>query len=121
MRIVYFALVILSHLITAAHFYRWRSYIFLVICLCSVILPFIRKKFSLYIMQSVLFFETATWAITTYKLIQMRLHYNLPYQRMFFILLGVILFIAFLFVVSFNKNIKTYFSNSSDNVNKKES
>lgn len=92
MNIVRLLPVFLSALLIAAHFYRSGLTAVAIICLFAPGVLFIRKPWSVRIIQIFLILCAAEWFRTVVNLAQLRLEHGMPWIRLTLILGGVTLF-----------------------------
>jgi hypothetical protein len=95
-----YAPIVLSFLLLGAHFLRYGNMVVLVGLVVLIGLLFVRRWWVARIMQFVLALGALEWLRTLAMLIQERMAYGMPYQRLA-IILGVVaavtVFAAFLF------------------------
>jgi len=94
--------VILSFIITGAHFLRNGNILTTVILLGIPFLLMIQKRISLRVVQLFLFFSTVTWLLTTFRLINYRISSGDDWIRMSLIL-GTVTLITALATLLLNK------------------
>ena len=85
------ALLIVSYLILGAHFLREGEIVLTVFCLFIPFLLFIKKKWSLIVIQLFTFGGVLVWIQTLFLLINARMDMGEPWLRMAVILSAVIL------------------------------
>jgi len=102
--VITFAFLLLSSLLTAAHFLRAQQIVFVIIFVILPFLFFFKNKYVTYFIECALFFSVVEWLLTAYKIITYRVAHAVNYTRFSIILLSVILFIIFtMFMVWKNK------------------
>ncbi len=67
------SLLALSAILIAAHFLRTSSFIPILICLAAPFLLFIKKRWSVLVVQALTVVAAATWLLTLYGIIQERI------------------------------------------------
>ena len=83
-----------SSILIAAHFQRSGATIVAVCCLLTTSLLFIKRAWSVRILQVLLIIYALEWVRTLVNLVQLRLEYGMPWVRLALILGGVALFSA---------------------------
>ena len=91
MKILTFAIVVLSLLVLGAHFMRYGNDIGMVLSVAPIALLFVRKPWAARVVQAVLVLGAIEWATTLVGLVQMRMAQGLPATRLAIILGAVIL------------------------------
>lgn len=94
--------VILSFIVTGAHFLRSGNILTTVILLGIPFLLMIQKRISIRLVQLFLFFSTVTWLFTTLRLINDRISTGSDWIRMSLIL-GTVAVIPALAILLLNK------------------
>lgn len=84
--------VILSFLLLAAHFYRAGQILLVLVSLCLLLLLILRQSWVPRVIQVALLLGAAEWLHTLFKIIQVRMAYEMPWTRLGLILGGVALF-----------------------------
>ena len=90
MKILTFAIVVLSLLVLGAHFMRYGNDIGMVLSVAPIALLFVRKPWAARLVQAVLVLGAIEWATTLVGLVQMRMAQGLPATRLAIILGAVI-------------------------------
>lgn len=85
-------LVIIAVLLLAAHFLRQSEFILLVLCVLTPLLFLVRKRWSLFALQMLMYLGAIIWTSTTVQIVQERLSSGEPWVRLIIILGAVILF-----------------------------
>lgn len=86
---------IVSFLVFAAHVFRHFGLPGAILCVGCIALVFIRKKWSVRIVQAVLILSAIEWIRSLFEYVSERQEYGMPYLRLIFILGGVALFSVF--------------------------
>ena len=89
LRIVLFAL---AALLLAAHFYRVGNFALVALCLAAPLLFFVRKRWSLILLQLLAYGAAATWVDTAIRLVELRQQIGRPWTAAAIILGAVALF-----------------------------
>jgi hypothetical protein len=66
-------LLVLSAIVIAAHFLRSASYIPMLICLAAPFLLFVKKRWSVLVIQALTVVAAIIWLLTLYGIIQQRI------------------------------------------------
>lgn len=90
MKILTFAIVVLSLVVLGAHFMRYGNDVGVVLSVAPIALLFVRKPWAARVVQVVLVFGAVEWATTLVGLVQMRMAQDLPATRLAIILGAVI-------------------------------
>ncbi len=102
--------IIFSYLLVAAHFYRRGNLIFAIISLSIPLILFIKKRFSVYIIQLGLIISIAVWIKTFIFLNNIYTQYNAPFTKAGLILSGVIIIsVLSILILQFKLFKKVYF------------
>jgi len=88
-RIVLFAL---AALVLGAHFYRVGNFALVALCLAAPLLFFVRKRWSLIVLQLLAYGAAATWVDTAIRLVEFRQQIGRPWTAAAVILGAVTLF-----------------------------
>ncbi|MCB4204947.1 hypothetical protein LF845_08240 [Deferribacterales bacterium Es71-Z0220] len=101
-----FTFLLLSSLLTAAHFLRGGEYIFVTIFVILPFLYFFKHNITYYIIQFFLLFATVEWVKTAYLVIKYRIAYSIPYFRFSVILFAVICLVVYsMFLIRRSKRV----------------
>lgn len=84
-------LFMIAALLTAAHFLRLGSYLLLALCLASPLLFFVKKRWSLLVLQCAAYVATANWVWIAWQLVAVRQPLGRPWLAAVVILGGVAL------------------------------
>ena len=85
-------MIFLVYALLAAHFLRYGNIVLVVLFTVSPFLSLIKHKYAIYVVQTILVLSVlGIWFPTMMSLAQARIEMGLPWLRMVFILLGVML------------------------------
>lgn len=101
---------ILSFVLIAAHFFRNGQLLFSVLCFLIPFMLIIKKDVVLKILQWILFIGGLNWGFVTYSLVYRRMLVEMPWIRLFFILLAVTAFTFFSAWLLGSKHLKKFYS-----------
>ena len=90
MKILTFAIVVLSLVVLGAHFMRYGNDVGMVLSVAPIALLFVRQPWAARVVQVVLVFGAVEWTTTLVGLVQMRMAQGLPATRLAIILGTVI-------------------------------
>ena len=90
MKILTFAIAVLSLVVLGAHFMRYGNDVGMVLSVAPIALLFVRRPWAARVIQVVLVFGAFEWATTLVGLVQMRMAQGLPATRLAIILGTVI-------------------------------
>ena len=85
-------LVIIAAVLLAAHFLRQSEFVLMFLCILTPLLLLIRKRWSLFALQLLMYLGAVIWLTTTVQFVQERLSSGEPWIRLVIILGVVILF-----------------------------
>ena len=90
MKILTFAIVVLSLVVLGAHFMRYGNDVGMVLSVAPIAVLFVRQPWAARVVQVVLVFGAVEWTTTLVGLVQMRMAQGLPATRLAIILGTVI-------------------------------
>ena len=93
MRVLYFALIVLSLAVLGAHFMRYGNMIGVAASFALIGLLFLRRPWVARLIQAALVLGALEWAHTLYQLVQVRMAHGAPTARLV-IILGVVIVIT---------------------------
>ena len=85
-------MVIVAAFLLAAHFLRQSEFALLLLCVLTPLLFLIKKRWSLFALQMLMYLGTIVWANTTLQIVRERIASDEPWARLVIILGAVILF-----------------------------
>jgi hypothetical protein len=85
-------LVIVAAILLVAHFLRQGEFILMLLCMLTPLLLLIKKRWSLFALQLLMYLDATIWLITTIKIVQERIFFGEAWVRLVIILGAVILF-----------------------------
>lgn len=83
---------ILAMVLLAAHFLRFAAWPLVLLCLALPFVLFARRTWAVRVVELALLIGAVSWASTTFRLVEQRMHMGQPYLRMALILGGVAAF-----------------------------
>ncbi len=98
--------VILSFLLIGAHFQRAGYSSLALLCLLTPCLLFVKRSWSIRVVQVLLLISSVEWLRTLFFLIDMRQDAGMPWTRLAFIIGGVALFTAASACTFLGKNLR---------------
>lgn len=85
-------MVIVAALLLGAHFLRQSEFVLLLLCVLTPLLFLIKKRWSLFTLQMLMYLGAIIWVNATLQIVQERLSSGEPWARLVIILGAVILF-----------------------------
>ncbi len=85
-------MVIIAAVLLAAHFLRQSEFVLMLLCILTPLLLLIRKRWSLFALQLLMYLGAVVWLTTTVQFVQERILLGEPWIRLVIILGAVILF-----------------------------
>ena len=76
-------LVIIAAFVLAAHFLRQSEFVLLLLCVLTPLLFLIKKRWSLFALQMLMYLGVIIWATTTVQIVQQRLSSGEPWIRLY--------------------------------------
>lgn len=102
--------VFLSCLVLAAHFYRGAELVLVAVSLLLPLLLLIRNAWVPRVIQLALVLGAVEWLYTGWRIAQVRMQLDMPWERMAWILGGVALFTALSGLVFFSRSLRRRYS-----------
>ncbi len=101
---------VLSFLLLAAHFYRAGQQLLALASVLIILLLWVKKSWVPYLMQAALVLGALEWLLSLVMLVQYRIEWGMPWQRLAMILGGVVLFTLLSALVFRARSLKSRYS-----------